>query len=408
MNHENFKSSAPGICFLLEDFYPVIHGAAVQTQLLGQRLVQRGVPVTVITRQIQKSHPAKDHLDGISIYRVKPVVGLHRLGKYLMMGPALLELIKRRKTYEFIIVCDLKVLGILGVIVAKLLGKKCLLNAVSCGEFDGSFVTQYQKDMSSWQRGLAKLLVDLRNKLLLSAQGFISISSAITKEFVDMGIPRESVFEIHYGVDVVKAAPISEEEKMRLRTKLGFLGKHYFVYTGRVVHGKGLEYLIEVWKELTTKFQDIHLIFVGAGQGFSLSCEDELKDFVKKHSLESSVVFTGGVKNVYDYLRIADNFVFPSQSEGLGLSLIEALAFGLPSIATNVGGILDIIRNDENGTLVKYGDVQGLYKAMERCLTDSKSMRRLGQEGRKTVLEKFNLDIIADRYVTLMHQLAAS
>ena len=404
----NSNSPVPGICFLLEDFYPVIHGAAVQTQLLGERLVQRGVPVTVITRQIEKDHLSEDTLNGIMIHRVKPVVGLHRLGKYLMMGPALLQLIKCRKAYEFLIVCDLKVLGILGVIVAKLMGKKCLLNAVSCGEFDGSFVTQYQKTISFWQKSLAKLLVNFRNKLLLSAHGFISISSAITKEFVDLGIPKESVFEIHYGVDVVKASPISEEEKQSLRKTLGFSGRHYFVYTGRLVQGKGLEYLIEVWRDLSAKFEDIHLILVGAGQGYSLSCEDELKAFVKKHHLESSVVFTGGVKNVYDYLRIADYFVFPSQSEGLGLSLIEALAFGLPSIATNVGGILDIIQNEENGTLVKYGDTQDLYHAMERCLTDSREMRNLGQAGRKTVLEKFNLDVIADRYVSLINQLATS
>ncbi len=399
------NESSPGICFLIEDFYPIMHGCTVQTLLLGQRLTERGLNVEVVTRQIHKEHSAYEKINGIPIHRVKPVVGVHRLGKYLMMLPALLKLVQLRNQYGVIIVCDLKILGILGVIVAKILRKSCLLNAISCGEVDGSFAAQNEGRVSNFRTLLIKTLVYLRNRVLFLADGFISISSAISNEFLSSGFSQKNLFQIYCGIDRELTRPVSAEGKKILREKLGFSANRYFVYTGRLVEGKGLIYLINAWKHLVSKFKNIHLVLVGAGQGFSVSCEEELRLLVKRNKLEETVTFTGSVPNVYDYLRIADYFVFPSQSEGLGLSLIEALAFELPCIATEVSGILDIIRHNHNGLLVPYGDELGLGEAMEEMLNDPTKAERLGKEGRRTVLEKFDLDVIADQYVSLVNQL---
>jgi glycosyltransferase involved in cell wall biosynthesis len=297
-------------------------------------------------------------------------------------------------------------LGILGVMAGKLLGKKCLLRAESCGEMDGSFVSQYGRPPSKLKSLLIKILVRLRNMALTQADGFLSISSAITNEFVRAGVPLNTLTEITNGIDVQRFAPIEAETKAALKKKLGLLEKKYFLYTGRLTRGKGLEYLLRVWKRLAAEFKDIHLIVVGSGQGHTLSCEDNLKTFVRENHLESTVTFTGGVPNVNEYLQAGDFFVFPSQSEGLGLSLIEAQACGLACIATNVGGILDIVEDKVNGLLVPYADEDRLFEVMKEVLQDKEKAIQLGREGRKTVLEKFDINRLAKQYLALFNRLA--
>ncbi len=402
MQRLSFGKYSPGICFLIEDFYPIIHGASTQIIKNGLKLIERGASVSVITRKIHPDHLSYENLDGIQIFRVPPAMGLHRIGKYLMMLPSLMALIKQRKNIDCIIVCDLKVLGILGVFAAKVLRKKCLLNAVSRGEIDGSFATQFGQS-ASWSRMLVvRCLIFIRNKLLSFADGFIGVSSSITKEFLRAGFLEESVFEIHNGIEMDKVPIISEGEQEQFRAQLGFPDKRCFVYTGRIVKGKGLEYLLRVWNGLVKEHKDIHLILIGSGQGYSLSCEEELQNYVLENDLSSSVSITGAIYNVYDYLAMADFFVFPSETEGCPMSLLEALAFGLPSIASRIDGITDIVEDGKNGILVPYGNEESLYAAMKEVLSNPEEARKLGCAGRETISKKFSLNVIVDRYVELV------
>src|SRR6266511_5388895 len=119
-------TNIPNICFVMEDFYPVMHGAATQLLQVADRLSRRGSRVTVLTRRVKKEHPRREEKDGFQIVRVMPAIGMHRLGKYLMIMPAFFALYNLRRVYDVIIVCDLKALGVLGVIAGKCFGKCCL------------------------------------------------------------------------------------------------------------------------------------------------------------------------------------------------------------------------------------------------------------------------------------------
>jgi len=389
-----------GLCFLVEDFYPIMHGCTTQISMVGEQLVNVGMQVMVITRQIWQGQSCYEKLNGIEIVRVKPAVGVHRSGKYLMMVPAFVELVRKRRKYDVIIVCDLKALGILGVTVGKLLGKKCLLRAESCGEMDGAFATQFADPPSRLKLFLIKNLVRFRNSLLMRADGFLSISSVITKEFVNAGVSRNAVSEIPNAVDVRRFSPADKETKGLIKRRLGLSKGKHFVYTGRLARGKGLDYLLRVWKEIMRQSNDIHLIIVGSGQEHSLSCENEVRHFVTRNQLESTVRFTGNVNNVNEYLQASDYYILPSQSEGLSISLLEALACELPCITTNVGGTVDVIDNNFNGILIPYGDEDSLLKEMTNLLNDEEMAFRLGRQGRKTVVEKFNSDHICSEYLS--------
>ena len=396
----------PGVCFLLETFHPVINGAAVQILLLGERLVQSGTNVTVVTRKIQPHHRSCEQINGTRVIRVKPTVGLKRIGKFLMLLPALFTLWKERRVYDVIVVCDFRVLGLLGVLAARLFGKRCVLRAESCGEMDGSYATRHSLPPSLIKQRLIKIALRLRNRVLMRTDVFLSISSIITKEFCRAGVDPAIIVQIPNAIDLGKFAPATPEERQAKRQALEIDGrKKIFIYTGRLARGKGLEYLLRVWARLVVQHPHIHLFLVGAGQGYTLSCEDELRAFVSENRLESSVTFTGNVSNVNQYLQAANFFVLPSQSEAFGLSLVEAMACGLPCITTSVGGIVETIDPGINGILVPYGDEQALLVAMSDLLCNDQEVLHLGIQARKKVCERYDIDYVSTRYLRLLESM---
>ena len=157
--------------------------------------------------------------------------------------------------------------------------------------------------------------------------------------------------------------------------------------------------LLEVWKELVEQSQDLHLVLVGSGSGQYLSCEDELRTYVKENHLDQHVTFTGYVENVEEYLRASNGFALPSRSEGLPLSLIEAMGCGLPCIGTRVGGIPDFVTDGENGLLVAAGDSEALRDAIWQLYSEEEMARELGSKARATVQQQFSMRAIAEAHV---------
>jgi glycosyltransferase involved in cell wall biosynthesis len=145
--------------------------------------------------------------------------------------------------------------------------------------------------------------------------------------------------------------------------------------------------------------QDLHLVLVGSGSGQYLSCEEKLRTYVEENNLSQHVTFTGYVENVEEYLKASDCFVLPSRSEGLPLSLIEAMACGLPSIATTVGGIPDVVMDWENGVLVDPGDNGALRDAIWQLYSEEERTRDLGKHARATVKEGFSMQSVAEAHI---------
>jgi glycosyltransferase involved in cell wall biosynthesis len=172
--------------------------------------------------------------------------------------------------------------------------------------------------------------------LIKSADCFLSISSAITVELLEQGISKEKVVEFGNGVDSEVFRPASQEDKIRLRHQLGVPDRFLFAYCGRLAAGKGLETLLEAWRQISPEASNAHLLLVGSGQGYAMSRDDELRAFVTRNHLDDFVTFTGNVSNVQDYLRAADCFVFPTEYEALGNSVIEAISCGLACVASGL------------------------------------------------------------------------
>lgn len=157
------------------------------------------------------------------------------------------------------------------------------------------------------------------------------------------------------------------------------------VCVGRFAQEKGHRYLIEALSLLNQKEIKWQCTFLGEGE-----LESELRALTAKHNLSDKVMFPGFCEDVFSELLKADVFVLPSLHEGSPNALIEAMGIGMPCIASDVGGIRDLLENEKNGIRVPSQDSVALAEALHRMLTEPEFAKELGQNARTTIQQKFN------------------
>jgi glycosyltransferase involved in cell wall biosynthesis len=397
-------SSMPSVCLLAETFYPVVGGGETHARLLARTLIQKGMDVFVVTRRSSRDLPKFELVDNIPTYRVPPA-GMKRWGKYLMVPAAVFELIRRRKRYDIVFICGFRVLGLPALAVALLAGKACVLRAETLGEMSGGYASAYKR-LPPAVSSIFKGWINLRNRLLRRADAFTSISAHVSSELLSCGVEESRIFMFSNGIDTSLFRPADPLQKASLRQQLNLPEKgRIVVYTGKLNQGKGLEYLIRAWQIVSSGHPDVHLVLVGAGGGQSLSREEKLKGMVQSLGLGETVTFTGYVSNVRQYLQASDIFAFPSENESFGLSLAEAMACGLPAVASCAGAIPEIVHHGEDGLLVPPRNPDALAGAISAVLDDSSLAQRLSSNGERAIAERYSIDVVAERYRLLFMQI---
>jgi glycosyltransferase involved in cell wall biosynthesis len=392
------------ICMLLEQFHPHVGGVQVHSRYLAEQLIESGIRVFVVTRQVTAQLSKSESVGGIPVYRIPPK-GLGCFKRWLMIIPSLALLIKMRKQYDIIYVPFFRILGIPAVLVSKIFHKACVLRAGGQGELSGEIFNQGLKELKLRHSSLTvKSFLRIRNWLIKKADRFVSISSDITLEYISNGVDCRKIKYIPHGVDTGRFHPVSYEEKLNLRHKLGLpASKTIVAFVGRLVSTKGLPLLIRVWKDIVSIHSDAYLVLVGSGDYGAYNYESELRDFVQTQALDGSVYFAGKVENVQRYFQASDIFVLPSETEGFGIALIEAMACGLPVVVTPTSGPKDIVKNGENG--IHITNFQELYIALDSLLMNRFLADSLGQAARKTILERYELKKMVNEYTELFSSL---
>ncbi len=160
-----------------------------------------------------------------------------------------------------------------------------------------------------------------------------------------------------------------------------------FGTVGRLDRQKGHEYLINSSKDVIREVPNSIFLFVGEGR-----MKDQLLQKIKDNNISEYFGLVGYQENLPEILSLIDIFVLPSISEGFPFSVLEAMAAGKPVIATNVGGVPEIITNNVNGILVEPTDSDALSRAMIILAKDEKKRNCLAEMGRKKVIENFSLE----------------
>jgi len=399
-------SATPRVCLLAETFHPVVGGGERHALLLARHLNALGMSAFVLTRRSDPKLPRSESVNGVPTYRVPPA-RLGRLGKYAMIPFVARELLRRRSQYDIILVCGFRVLGAPAVLAARWLGKACVLRAEAEGEMSGRYASAFGRlpmpivpAFRSW--------ICVRNRILRTADGFVSISGPVTSELSECGVCEDRVFALPNGVDSELFRPVDGVARRLLRERLGLPIRAFIAaYSGKLNRGKGLEHLLKAWVKIAELRSDAHLILIGAGGGMSISCEDELRRFAREAGIEGRVTFTGYVENVHEYLQASNLFVFPTESEAFGLSLVEAMACGLPVIASRVGGIPEIVTHARDGMLVKPADPDALVREIIFLMEEPSAGRVLSANARRTVCERYSIEAVASRYYEMFSALSA-
>jgi glycosyltransferase involved in cell wall biosynthesis len=204
----------------------------------------------------------------------------------------------------------------------------------------------------------------------------------------DFRLKKDNVFLVYNGVDCEKfSAVVKEEEKGALKDSLGFATSPVIGSVSRLSPVKGLRYLLFAMKDILGEMPEARLLLVGEGP-----CKSYLMELAKKLGIEKNVFFALNTMETERFLSIIDVFVFYSLEEGLGLSLLEAMAAGKPCVASNVGGVSSIVENAVTGLLVPPKDTHALKEAVTKLLKDRKLALSLSERGRRLVQNKFSMD----------------
>lgn len=228
--------------------------------------------------------------------------------------------------------------------------------------------------------------------------GFIAVSDEVRTSILEnIGPVDNKITTIANGVDVPRyQQPV---DKRAIRRQLGLAGDaRLLIMVGTFKEQKGHCYLVQSASSLLPNFPELHILLVGDGE-----LRDRLELQVEALGLSERIHFLGNRSDVPELLAASDCFVLPSLWEGLPMALIEAMACGLPIVATEVSGSKQVMVSGETGLLVPPGDALQLTEALTRLLSDPAQAREMGTAARRRVETEFSARKQADEHVALFN-----
>ena len=221
-----------------------------------------------------------------------------------------------------------------------------------------------------------------------SVEKVIAISQGVRSALVAGGIPKSHIRLIPSGVDTARFTP-DPAARARVRSQYDIDAQTPLVISvGALVERKGHDLLLATAQQLKKKGCHVRYLICGDGP-----LRSPLEAQVRTLALSRDVQFTGFCSNIADFLSAADIFIHVPHHEGLGVAVIEALAAGLPTIASKVGGIPEIIEEQKTGLLIPPQNVDLLITSLIRLLSVPTFARQLGKAGQKFVRARFDISI---------------
>lgn len=217
----------------------------------------------------------------------------------------------------------------------------------------------------------------------------IAVSHYVAKHIERyLNIDPQRIKVIHNPVDLEHLKPKQQEPRKYVRKQLGLNpDSRVILSVGRVTDQKGFIELVQAFDAMEPKSINVYLAIVGGFVDFHYL--ERLKSEIASRNLMDHVFLTGPQKNVGDWLAGADLFVFPTKFEGLGIALAEAMAAGLPCIATDIGPIPELIKNEITGLLIKPDDRDMLKNAMRDLLIHQEKASRISENAKEFIINEF-------------------
>ena len=418
------------ICFIAFTFWPLVGGSEVQAEKQARQLQALGHDVTVVTFRHYRQWKRKEMLDGLPVVRVCGIyrrngrLNIGRLGYLPNIIMMFLTLWRLRHSYDVIHAFQL---SLPAALIGQLTHKPVILGIQSAGPSEAQRVqldergatlmadtlteTSFLKvDLKDWTAGagdighlprlpLGKATLDFLRK----SNAFYQILSTRSHSYLTShGFRAEQIVYIPGSVNTQRFQPAPERRPDPARPERDI------ICVARLDYAKGVDVLLHAWGRMLREPAEWRahlkprLRLVGEGV-----YRVQMERIVAGLGIQDSVEFLGLRTDVVDLLQQSWGFVMPSRWEGMPNALLEAMACGLPCVATRVSGSEDIISDGVNGLLVAPEQPAEMAQALRRIIEDTELAQRLGRAGRATVVRDYQLTTIVEQCLELYRRLLA-
>lgn len=279
--------------------------------------------------------------------------------------------------------------NLMGRLAARQAGHKKVLTTVH---------SLLEMDHPGFISSLANSLVERASRGLTDK--FIAVSQGLKDKLVSGGLPEDRVTVIYNGIEPGEfRRPDDPDAALR---KLGItLGVPVVGVVARLHLVKGHRFFLEAAADVLTQRPDTRFLVIGDGP-----CLPALKGQARRLGIEEKVIFTGFVDDVRPVMAGLDLLVISSLWEGFGLSAVEAMALEVPVVATEVGGLPEVVKHGETGLLAPPANASALAKGIIWMLEHPEATSEMVKKGKANVLEKFSAQAMARRTVELYRKIA--
>jgi glycosyltransferase involved in cell wall biosynthesis len=359
-------------------------GTERQARAMCGALAARGHQVSVLAR---KSPGPEQVVPGVTVHVKIRAIDRGRLFGLTYAASAVAHLVREARRADVLHAHHLYLDAMAALVAGRIRGRPVVAKMAGAGP--GGDLHRLR------QTAEGSLLL----RLLHGLDTVIAPSPTCRTELLGAGFTAERIRVIANGVDTCLFSPNrAVESTMPLPMREG----PAVVFTGRLIEAKGLLELVDAWPLLLREVPDAHLVLVGSGP-----LEVELRQRAALPPLAGRVHLTGEVLDVRPYLRAATAFVFPSWAEGLSNALLEAMAMGLPCVATDIGPIAEAATDGKEALLVPVKAPDRLAAALATILTRLDIADRLGRAARKRVEAEFCLEREVDALEALYRELTS-
>ncbi len=417
--------SEPRIYIVISTFFPSVGGAENQALLQSSSLRKSGYEATVVTFRHSREWLPREVVGGVPVLRVAGMLLIDRwkrprlLQKLLFLMAILVlgwTLWQQRRNYDILHVYNLGVPALIAALICRLSGKALIIAIRSAGSstvsgagpslhvgsldasaawlrVDERLRANGQVRVSSDLEALARMgkpVMRLARFLLSSTHAVIVVlSSRMKKSLLAYDFTLPDIQLIPNGVDINRFKPDPEAAALSEREQV-------VVCISGLRYEKGIDVLLQAWSLVHQQAPQARLIIVGRG-----TLEDQLKHMAQALGLTDCVEFTGIQSDIPAQLHRGSIMVLPSRWEGMPNAVLEAMACGLPCVATRVSGSEDIIQHGVNGLLVEVEDHQGMAQALLALLREPPLVQKYGRAARATVERHYSLEQVMLSYKEL-------
>ena len=234
-----------------------------------------------------------------------------------------------------------------------------------------------------------------------SSARIIANSNWVAEQAIASGAPREKIHVIYEGVEI--PPPVALEARQAARARWGIREEDKLLgCAGALLPDKGHEWMIRALAELRQGFPNAKLLLAGSG-----AYRPQLETLAKDLNLQHVVIFAGFVRDIETFYRSLDVFVFPALFEGLGTSLLAAMAHGVPSVTYFGCALGEIVEDGKSGLQVEPRNPEALAVAIQRILADRGFANQIGAAGRKRIEDVFSAERMVEETLRLYSKIAS-